>query len=147
LVIASLSLVAWCASMAFNEEEPREHRWLGLLVPLTFGLIYVAARYVATPTTVAVAAAIALAALGVAVWIGERFGNEFYNTWAQMFLPLAWTVSTVLLILVYYLVLTPIGLALRLAGRDRMGRRFDSDRTTYWVKRNESDPSRYFRQF
>jgi hypothetical protein len=64
-----------------------------------------------------------------------------------MFLPLAWTVSTVLLILVYYLVLTPIGLALRLAGRDRMGRRFDSDRTTYWVKRNESDPSRYFRQF
>lgn len=63
-------------------------------------------------------------------------------------LPIGWVVSHVVLALVYYLVVTPIGLALRLAGRDPMGRRFEPDRPSYWIRRPEEIPvERYFRQY
>ena len=97
---------------------------------------------------IAVAAAGVLAALGILVWIHERVGNNFYETWSLLFLPLAWSTSTFLLVLVYYGVLTPIGFLLRLIGRDPMQREFDQEKKSYWVERDESEDSkRYFRQF
>ena len=63
-------------------------------------------------------------------------------------LPIALVVSLLVLLLVYYLVLTPTGLLMRLVGYDPMHRRFDPDAQTYWLPRQqEEDVSRYFRQF
>ena len=46
------------------------------------------------------------------------------------------------------LLFTPIGLAMRLVGRDPLRRRFDRQASTYWIKRPEQDETgRYFRQF
>jgi hypothetical protein len=58
-------------------------------------------------------------------------------------------VSHVVLAIVYYLVVTPIGLVMRLVGYDAMKRRFDGEATTYWVHRpdNAADAKSYFRQF
>jgi hypothetical protein len=55
----------------------------------------------------------------------------------------------VVLALVYYGVLTPIGLVMKLFGYDPMKKRFDSGAATYWVKRpgEKTGPKRYFRQF
>ena len=53
-----------------------------------------------------------------------------------------------LLAAVYFGVLTPIGLIMRLAGRDPMERRIDRAAPTYWVARRPvTDVRRYFRQF
>lgn len=61
--------------------------------------------------------------------------------------PLGWIMSHLILIAVFYLVVTPLGLLMRLSGRDSMTRRFAPGRQSYWV---EHDPSgstdRYFRQ-
>ena len=61
--------------------------------------------------------------------------------------PLGWVMSHLILMAMFYLVITPLGLLMRLSGRDPMTRRFDSCRQSYWV---EHDPSastdRYFRQ-
>jgi hypothetical protein len=63
-------------------------------------------------------------------------------------LPVGWVVSNVLLAIVYYGILTPIGLALRLAGRDPLHRTFDRPSRSYWVDRPaQVDVRRYFRQF
>ena len=62
--------------------------------------------------------------------------------------PIGFVVSYVILAVVYYLVLTPIGIVLRLAGKDPIQRRFDRGAKTYWTTRESDNASeRYFRQF
>ena len=63
--------------------------------------------------------------------------------------PIGFVVSHVVLALVYYGVLTPIGLLMRIFGYDPMKRRNDPEAPSYWVKRAATpvDAKRYFRQF
>ena len=63
--------------------------------------------------------------------------------------PIGFVVSHIILAAVYYLVLTPVGLVMRLVGYDPMKRRFDRDGSSYWIARDPSgvDSKRYFRQF
>ncbi len=62
--------------------------------------------------------------------------------------PVGIVVSHLLIAAVYYLVITPIGLLLRLRGRDAMKRRFPGGEESYWVERETvEDQRRYFRQF
>ena len=50
--------------------------------------------------------------------------------------------------MIYYLVLTPVGLLLRIRGYDPLNRKFQPRADTYWVERETSvDTDRYFRQF
>jgi hypothetical protein len=71
-----------------------------------------------------------------------------YVVWMFAAAPIGWLMSRLILLIVYYLVLTPIGLMLRLTKGDPLQRRFDSSASTYWVKREPTrDASRYFRQF
>ena len=60
--------------------------------------------------------------------------------------PIGWVVSHLVLFLIYYLVLTPVALALKLAGRDAMNRRLDRDASSYWKSRPKRDAGSYFRQ-
>lgn len=72
------------------------------------------------------------------IWIG----------WMTAVFPIGWAISHLVLAVTYYLVLTPVGLALRVVGRDPMQRTLDRRATTYWQKHDQiTDPSRYFRQF
>ena len=62
--------------------------------------------------------------------------------------PLGLVASYLILAVVYYGVVTPLGLALRLLGHDPLGRRFDPEAKTYWSQRKPTeDASRYFQQF
>jgi hypothetical protein len=63
--------------------------------------------------------------------------------------PIGFVVSHVVLALVYYGVLTPIGLLMRIFGYDPMKRESDPEAPTYWVRRAATpvDAKRYFRQF
>lgn len=72
------------------------------------------------------------------VWIGVLFVT----------FPIGWVVSHVLMAVIFYLIFTPIGFIMHLAGYDPMQRRFDKNAGTYWVPRKQTeDASRYFRQF
>ncbi len=72
----------------------------------------------------------------------------FYLTWMYATFPIGWTVSHAILAILYYGVLTPIGLIMRLVGYDPMSRRLWSGRYTYWEKYSpEGNSKRYFRQF
>lgn len=63
-------------------------------------------------------------------------------------LPIGLVVSPVVLAVVYYLVLTPTGLLMRLFGYDPISRHFDPEADTYWLPREQDeDAGRYFRQF
>jgi hypothetical protein len=71
-----------------------------------------------------------------------------YVGWMVVAFPIGWTVSRVLLAVVFYGVFTPLGLLLRLAGRDPLALRPAVDRPTYWEpKPAAAGPGSYLRQF
>lgn len=91
-------------------------------------------------------ASIAVPLLG---WAMPSFMRLVFVGMSYLAWPIGFVVSHVVLALVYFGVLTPIGLLMRLFGYDSMKRKFDSEAETYWVKRPaaEVDAKNYFRQF
>ncbi len=62
--------------------------------------------------------------------------------------PIGWVVSHVILFLTWCLVITPIGLLVRLMGHDSMQKQFDRSANTYWKRREPRENTKsYFRQF
>ncbi|MCA9069869.1 MAG: hypothetical protein KDA84_13140 [Planctomycetaceae bacterium] len=62
--------------------------------------------------------------------------------------PIGWVMSHVILAIVFYGVFTPIGLIMRVLGRDPMQRRWDSTIDSYWVPhKSKGSTEDYFRQF
>ena len=96
---------------------------------------------------------IALAAIAVVVpvvgWAVPSFMRVVYVGLSYMAWPIGFVVSHVLLGAVYYLLVTPIGLIMRVVGHDPMHRRFNPEAPSYWIERDggERDPRSYFRQF
>ena len=67
--------------------------------------------------------------------------------WLGAVYPIGWVLSHILLGVVFYFVVLPIGLLLRLARYDPLTRKFDQKVTSYWIEREpSSDPRKYFRQ-
>ena len=72
------------------------------------------------------------------------------DTWRQSILcfPSVSARSQPAMAVSYYLVLTPIGLVMRLLGHDPLNRRWDRTAKSYWTKRTPPENTeRYFRQF
>ena len=71
-----------------------------------------------------------------------------YRLWMSITTPLFFVFQTLALSLVFYLVLTPVGLFFRLIGRDPLNRKFDPDQDSYWAPHSTpADRKRYFRQY
>jgi hypothetical protein len=68
--------------------------------------------------------------------------------WLIAVYPIGWAVSHAILAVLYFLVMTPIGVLMRLAGRDPMARAIDPAISSFWVRRrSDASRARYFRQF
>ncbi len=124
-------------------------RWFGLLMLLFFGLvggvIFFKTRALMTAPVVLWSLGALLCALYYAV---PGLRRPLYLGWMYAALPIGWVVSHLVLAVIYYLVLTPIGLAMRLFGWDPMARRPDPEASSYWVAHEPAaDRARYFRQF
>ena len=52
-----------------------------------------------------------------------------------------------MLVLTFYLVFAPVGIVLRILGKDPLMRRIDPKAESYWLKRKPRDPSRAEKQF
>jgi len=88
------------------------------------------------------------AVVGLIGWFVPAFMRIIYIVWMAAVFPIGWTVSHLLLAMVYYLVVTPLSLLMRLCGRDPIQRTFDHSAKTYWQPRPVSSPTkRYFRPF
>ncbi|MCR4415167.1 MAG: SxtJ family membrane protein [Thermoguttaceae bacterium] len=73
--------------------------------------------------------------------------KPLYLVLSAVALPIGWVMGEVLLALVYCLVFVPVGLTMRMIGRDPLQRRFDREAATYWQpKKPPAGPSSYLRQ-
>ena len=81
------------------------------------------------------------------------FGNAIlrplYIGWMKFAFVLGWINTRILLGLFYYGVVTPIGVLLRLFGKDLLDQKIDRSAATYWIRREKgtSDPKRCERLF
>lgn len=86
--------------------------------------------------------------LGAAYYAVPALRRPMYMGWMYLVFPIGFVVSLVLLALVYFVVLTPIALMLRLAGKDPLARKFEPGAPTYWADRPKPPSSdRYFNQY
>ena len=71
-----------------------------------------------------------------------------YRAWMFVVLPIGWLVSHLAMAVIYFLVITPIGVVRRLAGADSLSIHDSKTLDSYWESiRREEDPSRPFRQY
>jgi hypothetical protein len=90
----------------------------------------------------------ASACIGLLGLVRPRTLQPLYIVAMLIALPIGWVVSHVLLAIIYFVVFTFIGLAMRLAGHDPLQRKFDRMASTYWQPRNKNEnPDRYFKEF
>ena len=62
--------------------------------------------------------------------------------------PMGWLVSNLMLALMFYGIITPIGLLFRIKGRDLLCRKPAPDRPSFWtLKQTPRDMRSYFRQY
>jgi Saxitoxin biosynthesis operon protein SxtJ len=88
------------------------------------------------------------AALGALFILAPSIARPFYVVWYGVACSIGLVVSNVLLTGVFYGVFAPIGLAMRLAGRNPLSLKLDRSLQTYWLTVIPSrDRARYFRQF
>ncbi|MCC7424305.1 MAG: hypothetical protein IT428_28895 [Planctomycetaceae bacterium] len=118
---------------------------VGQVVFFGFVAAWIHRRFGSFPTAAAV---VGVSLVGLAVGLAKPQALRLvYVGWMAAVYPIGWVVSHVLMAAVYYGVVTPVGLLMRLAGRDPMQRRFNRSAATYWTPRNTDIPtSRYFRQ-
>lgn len=81
----------------------------------------------------AVVLGIVAAAIGLLGLVLPRAVRPVFVAWMLVAFPIGWTISRILLALIFYGLFTPIGLTFRLLGRDRLARYRRADRTTYWT--------------
>ena len=69
------------------------------------------------------------------------------KVWMTLALLMGWLMTRVILAVVFYAVVTPIGLLLRLSGKDFMNRHFPGKEESYWLDHAKREKADYERQF
>lgn len=72
-----------------------------------------------------------------------------YRVWMALAVVLGFVMTRVILTLTYYLTFVPIGLVLRLMGKDPMDRTLQPGASSYWIQKEYRDdaPTRHERYF
>lgn len=123
-------------------------RWFGVIFALFFAIVGGFVRWRFGAPTAGTAIWLAAAGITLLYYTLSPLRRPLYLGWMYLAFPIGWVVSQVVLALVYYVVVTGTGLAMRLLGRDAMQRRFEPNTQSYWVEhRPNEDRARYFRQF
>jgi hypothetical protein len=60
-----------------------------------------------------------------------------YKGWMRLSLILGFLMNHLILSLMYYFVITPIGIVMRMFGKDFLRKKYDKNATTYWIKKEQ----------
>jgi len=79
--------------------------------------------------------------VGIAMYVGSWLAypvlKPIHIGWMTLAIFLAWLSSGLLLTVYFYIVIMPIGLLMRLFGKDLLDMKTDSDAKSYWIKREQ----------
>lgn len=69
--------------------------------------------------------------------------RRVYGVWMGFAFALGWLVSRVILILLFYFVLTPIGILARLSGKKFIDISYPDSKETFWIVKGKSSKTNY----
>jgi len=118
----------------------RELRRFGLTVAVPFGLLAGVGAWRGHTILPVFFAGLAVTLGGLAL-LAPGLLAPVEKAWMRAAHILGWFNTRLLLSVVYFLVMTPTGIIMRLVGRDPLDRRL-MDRPSYWVKRMGSQDPR-----
>lgn len=92
---------------------------------------------------------LAAAMLVIAYFTKKDFVVKFYYVWMKCVSVIGVAVTGILMILIFYLIFTPVGLFLRLIKKDVLNLNSDKDLETYWIDKptRAFEKSNYEKQF
>lgn len=70
--------------------------------------------------------------------INSKILSPLNNLWVKLGEILGLIIAPIVMALVYFVVLTPISLLVRLFGKDLLGLRFNKKIESYWIKRKKT---------
>lgn len=118
-----------------SERQLRQFSWLGLIAfPL---LAYLWGRSHPTAACLVAGCGVTWSAVGL-VW--PRGVKPLFLTLSLVGLPVGKVLGETMLLIVFYGIFLPVGLLLRLFGRDALQRKIDTSAVTYWEPKEH--PSR-----
>jgi hypothetical protein len=92
--------------------------------------------------------AVAGSAAGMILWALPMIARPFYVVWYFIGCCMGFVMGNLLLSVFFYLVVTPIGWLMRIAGKISLARGFDKSKPTYWQEGEKVvDLRDYYRQF
>ena len=75
-------------------------------------------------------------------WVQPKALRRAHQYWMKLALMLGLISSHVILALLYYFVFTPVGILMRLFGRDPLQRRTDPSKGSYWITKTPQEHMR-----
>ena len=128
-----------------SQRTLRQFAWLWLVFFGGMALWQALVKERITLGLILAALAVIIGSLGLTRPEWVRF---LYVGWMILAFPIGWTVSQVMLAVIFYGLFTPFGLVFRAIGRDPLRRTRQSNRESYWEpKPMPTDLKRYFKQF
>jgi hypothetical protein len=116
---------------------------------LVFFLAFGAHQYLVRKHTSAGLFLMALAlAVGLLGLIKPGAVRWVFVVWMVAAFPIGWLISLLMLLVMYYGIITPVAVFFRLRGRDLLGRKPAPTAATFWLpKQAPQDVRSYFRQY
>ena len=86
--------------------------------------------------------------LVLGIWVPATLKGP-YKIWMGFAAVLGFFMSRLILCVLFYLVVTPTGLIMRLFGKDILNEKWDKNASSYWIKRESkaSDKEKYDKMF
>lgn len=129
------------------KSRKKELREFGVVVGVVFGLIgglfwWRGKDHYSIFLTVS----IALVILGL---IAPVLLKPLHKIWMAFAIIIGWIMTRIILSILFYLLITPIGLLKRLSDKDMLDLRFDKNKNSYWIPRQQEafDKVSYEKQF
>ena len=129
------------------KSDKKELRKFSLVIGIFLGLLGGLSWWRSTdhyPWLFVVAMAFLLVGLGRPMLL-----KPIHKAWMTLAILMGWVMTRIILSVLFYLIVTPIGLSMRLLGKDLLDLEFSDDADSYWIQRKEikKDKSDYERQF
>lgn len=135
------------SDVPFQPDRKTLRQFAGLWL-IVFGGMALWKALVVGQTTLGLSLGALALVVGVAGLTRPEWMRPIYVGWMVLAFPIGWTVSQVMLLLMYWGLFVPIGLIFRLIGRDALHRARRTGVESYWVpKPAPADVKNYIKQF
>jgi hypothetical protein len=138
------------ALISLNADPSRRElrMFAAIWFPAFFALLGGLALYWGSNISVIVAIWLGVASMSLMGFFVPTFIRPIFVGWMYAAFPIGWVISHLILAFIYFFVITPIGLLMRVIGIDPMQRGFDPSLRTYWSRRRVQQLTEsYLRQY